>query len=133
MQRDAWPAALFLYPPASATRPLRASCSWEWQQAMLNSSAIFSPSLISLGLSLRTHTQRSNTQHTTWWLDTAGWVGMLSALWPPLLCFTYLQAPAGRVAPQSAADSWVSCAEQHCAGCSLPACLPVLSLQNMLT
>lgn len=39
-------------PPDSATRPLRASSSCEWQQAMLYSAAIFSPSLIRRGLSL---------------------------------------------------------------------------------
>lgn len=43
--------------PASATSPLRASSSCEWQQAMLYSRVVFSPSLIRRGLSLQ-HAQQ---------------------------------------------------------------------------
>lgn len=66
--------------PASATSPLRASCNCEWQQAMLYSSAIFSPSLTRRGLSLQAHTRtHARTQQTAPCHESCGGDSMWSA------------------------------------------------------
>jgi hypothetical protein len=53
-KRHASPRQPALRSPASATSPLRSSPSFAWQHAMLYSAVIFSPSLSSFGLPLRT-------------------------------------------------------------------------------